>query len=87
MTKLATEAKDLIDLLKIEISNLDTSKVGKTQQSNIKKLEELLSCPNLNYDELMKIVQQFRSISAGLPTTTEIKDNVEKEVMIYDEDL
>ena len=84
---LVGEAKKLIDLMQIEISNLDTSKVNKSQDSNLDRLIELLSLPNLNFTNLMAIDEQFRSISAGLPVSAEINDNVEKEVMIYDDDI
>lgn len=84
-TTLINEAEQLLESLQNQIANLDMAKADKSQISNANKLIELLSTPNLNFKEVMGMIQQLRQISAGLPNTSHITDNMEKDVVIYEE--
>ena len=82
---LIPEAKKLIDDLQSEVYNLDMSKVDKSHTPNAKKLADLLTTPNLNFKEVAYIVKELKQMANGLPTTANVNDNMEKEVVIYEE--
>lgn len=84
-TLLLSEAKKLLDELQNDVSTIDTSKISKSQITHAKKYIELLSAPNLNFTEVMRITTELKKMAAGIPTTTNVNDNVEKEVIIYEE--
>ena len=82
---LITEAKKLIEEIKIEVSDVDKNIQPTTKQLNrLNILIELLQISNLNVNELMQIIKELLVMKNNIPTTTTIIDNVEKEVL-YDE--
>ena len=84
---LISEAEQLLDLLQNQIAGLDMTKADKSQVGNAKSLIETLSIPNLNYKELINIVQQLKQISAGLPNTPKITDNMEKDALYEEQEV
>ena len=82
---LIDEAKKKLDDLQGEIVSLNMINGDKTLMANMKKLEELLS-PNLNFKEVMYIVAELKKIANGLPTTANINNNTQNEVVIYEEE-
>ena len=66
-----------------KISNIDSKKVDPSQEGNLNKFIDILSL-GTDFDETLYIADRLMSISAGIPSVTEIVDNVEKEV-IYEE--
>lgn len=83
-TLLIDEAVQLIENMKEEIKNLDTSKADKSQSSKINQFIDLLSIPNQKFDQVLYLVEQLHTICAGIPTTAQIHDIVDQEV-IYEE--
>jgi hypothetical protein len=83
-TLLISEANELIEKLQNEITNMDTSKINKTNFGKVNEYIDLLSVNNPNFDEVLYIIEQFRAINSGLPVTAQINDNIEQEV-IYEE--
>lgn len=79
------EAKTLMDLLHKEINDLDLSNVDKAKTGNAKTLVELLNMPNLNFREVLDISLSLKQIASGLPANVEKIDNMEKEVVVYEE--
>ena len=84
---LINEAKQAIESLQTQVANLDMGNADKTQIANANRLIEILSTPNLNFKEVMNIVQQLRQISAGLPNAPKITNNTEKEVIYEMQDV
>jgi len=82
---LITEAKKLIEEIKIEVNDVDKNIQPTTKQMNrLNTLIELLQISNLNVNELMQIIEELLVMKNNIPTTVTIIDNVEKEVL-YDE--
>jgi hypothetical protein len=81
-TMMITEARKLLADLKNEIAATDVTKsVTKNDIANMNKWTDMMSYPNLNFDELLEMVNNIKMISNGLPTTAKIIDNVEHEVI------
>ena len=78
------EASQLIENLQNQISKLDTIKADNPRIEKINCFIDLLTNGNLDFDETMNIINELCAISAGIPTTTQIFDNIEQEV-IYEE--
>ena len=85
-TLLIDEADQLINALEHEIQNLSMVKADKSLIAKVNEFNDLLSRTNPKFDEVMYIVEQMRAIDAGLPTSTEILDGIEQEI-IYEEEL
>lgn len=78
------EAVQLIEKLQNDINNINNTKTDPAQIARVNQFIDMLSMNNPKFEEVLYIVQQLRAINAGLPTTTQITDNVEQEI-IYDE--
>jgi hypothetical protein len=83
---LLKEARKLIEELKIEIINLDkiTTLPTRDQSEKAKVLVDLLQIPSTNFDAVISIVKDLKAIHNGIPTSAEIIENVESEV-VYDD--
>ena len=85
-TLLINEASELIEALEHEIQNLNMAKADKSLITKVNEFNDLLSRTNPRFDEVMYIVDQLRSIDAGLPINAEILNDIEQEI-IYEEEL
>jgi len=83
---LITEAKRLIEELKIEIINMDNNpkKASQSQMQQAQTLIDLLQLPGLKFDHLKQIIVSLREIDNEIPSKATIIDNIEKEIL-YDE--
>jgi len=81
------EAKQLIDSLQKEINSLDTSNMAPSQTGDVNRLISLLEIPSLNFREVMTIVQELRSISAGVKTASNVTNNIEGQVIYEEQDV
>ena len=80
---LITEATRLIENLQEQITALDTSTANVDHIDRINEYCDLLT-RNINFDETMHITRELFAISLGIPTTSDIFDNIEDEI-IYEE--
>jgi len=78
---LITEASRLIEKLENEIMAMNNVSATNDPQigNNIQEFIDLLSDSTINFDENMYIIEQLKLINAGLPTTTQIIDNVQQD--------
>ena len=86
-TILINEALKLIDEMKNQITNIDSlgTKADNLQIESMHKWIDLLNNDaQLNFDEIIHIVEQLNCIATGIPTTTQLNDNIDQEV-IYEE--
>ena len=83
---LITEAKRLIEELKIEIINMEkiSKKASVEEMKQARNLIELCQLPGLNFSQLKQIIESLRELHNGIPTTAIINEGVEEEI-IYDE--
>lgn len=82
---LFNEATLLFEKLQAEITSIDTTtdQFTKADASLVNKVNEYndLLSKNTNFDETMQILQELFSINSGIPSKSEIFDNVEDEIM------
>ena len=87
MNILVNNAKQFIESLQKEISEIEPPKNDKLNLSKVNELVDLLSMPNLKFDEVLYIVSELKKISARLPKTAHITNNIEKEVIYEEEEV
>jgi hypothetical protein len=80
---LVREATELLDNLQEEIKKFDEKNVNSGQ---LNRYIDLLT-NNSNFDETLYVVNMLRSINAGVPTKSEITNNVEQEVIYEEQDI
>jgi len=83
------EGSRIIDNLQAEISSLTFNDLNPKENApviSINKINEYIDLlsNNINFDEAMHIAKEFYAISLGIPTCSEIIDDINEEV-IYEE--
>lgn len=81
---LITEANKLINDIQNFVVTLDMNKEDNSHIGKINEFIDMLSNNHLNFNETLSIVNQLMIISSGLPSDTQIQDNIQQEV-IYEE--
>ena len=82
---LLANAKQLIDSLQNEITQMDSSGVDKTKMNSVNHLIDIMDNMSTKFSEVVNVVQDLKKIKNGLPITSNVHDNMEKEVVIYEE--
>lgn len=81
---LITEAKKLIDVLQNEISKMDSNTINKNRPSEVDRLIELASVPNINFKEVIYIINKLRAYNVATSENPQITDHIEND---YFEDV
>lgn len=79
---LISEAMDLIKRMQNEISNLTETDIDNLQESRIDEFIDLLSSDDVNFDEVLYIINQLFAIRSKQPVITEVFDNINNDVKI-----
>lgn len=81
---LINEANNVIDQIQKDVQDIDISKIDRASNVNIDIFKDIINNGNPNIREVVYAIGQLKSIFTGIPSTQEIINHVDREV-IYEE--
>lgn len=78
---LIDEASQLIEKLENDVKKINITKIDRTQINDIDKYIDLLEISNPHFNEILYIIETLYANSVSLPTSMQITDNVDQEII------
>lgn len=83
---LISEASDLLDKLQSQLDNIQIKNIDKSKHTRINEMLQLINVQNPSFNIILSSLEELESIASGLPTESEIINNINNDKVIYIEE-